>query len=160
MNNKLNGRIALVPLLAILLLCGCTHLISEKSRMQADHSIIFESMRENPDAYKGKFVVLGGLVTGIKRVSEGFQIEVIEYRLDSEEMPDTSGRSGGRFLVILPPDTGPATFRPGMLVSMAGEVVGKVIKPLEGTEYTYPVLVAREIHIIVLPSGRSPMGGY
>jgi outer membrane lipoprotein len=150
----------LILLLSLLLLSGCTHIISEKSRMQADHSVTFRSLQENPDAFKGKFVILGGLITGIRQVPEGFQLEVLEYRLDSEEMPDTSARSDGRFLVILPPDVGPATFRPGMLISVAGEVAGKAVKPLEHTEYTYPVLVVKEIHIIGVPPGRYPMGGY
>lgn len=150
----------LVLLFPLLLLSGCAHIISEKSLALADRSITFGSLRTNPDAYKGKFVILGGLVTGIKRVPEGFQLEVVEYRLDSEEMPDTSANSGGRFLVILPPDVGPATFKPGMLVSMGGEVVGKAVKPLEGVEYTYPVLVVKEIHILGIPPGRRPVGGY
>jgi outer membrane lipoprotein len=149
-----------IMVLTLLLLSGCTHLISEKSRMQADHSVTFRSLQENPDAFKGKFILLGGLITGIKQVPEGYQLEVIEYRLDSEEMPDTSARSDGRFLVIIPPDVGPATFRPGMLISVAGEVAGKTVKPLEHTEYTYPVLVVKEIHIIVVPPGRYPVGGY
>lgn len=66
-------------LLPFLFLSGCAHIISEKSRLQADRSITFAGLRENPDAYKGKFVILGGLITGVKQVPEGFQLEVIEY---------------------------------------------------------------------------------
>lgn len=75
-------------------------------------------------------------------------------------MPVTSARPGGRFLVILPPDVGPSTFKPGLLVSLAGEVVGKAVKPLDQAEYTYPVLVVREIHIFGIPPGRRHTGGY
>jgi outer membrane lipoprotein len=149
-------------LMFLLLLClaGCTHIISDKSLERADRSIRFSELQHDPDAFRGKFVILGGLVTGIRQSKEGVQLEVIEYPLDMEEMPDTSSVSGGRFLVNLPPDVGYATFKPGVLVTMAGEVAGKVVKPLESVEYTYPILVVKEIHIIVRPSGGYYRGGY
>lgn len=155
-------RTPLILALSLLVcLVGCTHIISDKSLERADRSIRFDELRHDPDAFRGKFVILGGLITGIRQDKEGVQLEVIEYPLDSEEMPDASSRSGGRFLVTLPPDVGYATFKPGILVTMAGEVVGKVVKPLENVEYTYPVLVVKEIHIIATrPSGGYYRGGY
>lgn len=146
--------------LVLFCLAGCTHIISDKSLTRADRSIRFSELRHDPDAFRGKFVILGGLITGIRQNKERVQLEVIEYPLDIEEMPDPSSKSGGRFLVNLPPDVGYATFKPGILVTMAGEVAGKVIKPLENVEYTYPVLVVTEIHIIVRPSPGYYRGGY
>ena len=140
-------------LLLLLCLSGCTHIISDKSLTLADRSISFGELRKDPDAYRGKFIILGGLITGIRQNKEGVQLEVIEYPLDSEEMPDTSAVPGGPFLVNLPPDVGYATFKPGLVVTMAGEVVGKAVRPLEKAEYIYPVLVVKEIHIIVRPQG-------
>ncbi len=150
----------MLAFLLLLFFTGCTHIISDKSLERADRSIRFGELQHDPDAFRGKFVILGGGVTAIRQYKEGVQLEVIEYPLDSEEMPDPSSRSGGRFLVNLPPDVGYATFKPGILVTMAGEVAGKVIKPLSNVEYTYPVLVVKEIHIIVRPSGGYYRGGY
>ncbi|HEY6871739.1 MAG TPA: Slp family lipoprotein [Geobacteraceae bacterium] len=146
--------ILVLPLL--LFLSGCAHIISDTSLDRADRSIEFGELRKNPDAFRGKFVILGGLITGVRQVREGVQLEVVEYPLDSEEMPDTSSGSGGRFLVVFPPDVGYATFKPGVLVTMAGEVAGKAVKPLENVAYTYPVLVVKEIHIVIRP----PAGDY
>jgi outer membrane lipoprotein len=140
--------ILLLPLL--LLVAGCTHIISGASRDRADRSIGFGELRKNPDAYRGKFIILGGAVTAVRQVSEGVELEVMEYPLDSEEMPDISSGPGGEFLVILPPG-GYATFKPGVLVTMAGEVAGKVVKPLNNAPYSYPVLVVKEIHIVIRP---------
>jgi outer membrane lipoprotein len=140
-----------IPLL--LLIAGCTHIISEKSREQADRSVKFSDVRHDPDAYRGKFVILGGVITGVRQNKEGVQLEVIQYPLDNEEMPDISAQSGGPFLVDLPSHVGYAMFKRGMVVTMAGEVKGKAVEPLGNAEYTYPVLVVREIHIIVRPQG-------
>lgn len=151
---------AILALLFMLLLAACTHLISDKSLERADRSVKFGDLRKDPDAFRGKFIILGGLVTSVRQNREGVQLEVVEYPLDSEEMPDVTGESGGRFLVNLPPDVGYATFKPGVLVTMAGEVVGKEVRSLDKMEYAYPVLVVKEIHIIVQPSGGYYRGGY
>jgi outer membrane lipoprotein len=144
----------------LLFLAGCTHIISDASLGRADRSIEFGALRKAPDDFRGKFVILGGLVTAVRQTGEGVQLEVVEYPLDIEEMPDSSAGSGGRFLVNLPPDVGYATFKPGVLVTMAGEVVGTAVKPLDNVAYTYPVLVVKEIHIIAPPPQRRPYGGY
>jgi len=154
-------RMPLVLALTLaLFLTGCTHIISDKSLDRADRSVAFEALRKDPDAFKGKFVILGGLVVAVRQTPEGAQLEIVEHPLDSEERPDDSAGSGGRFLVYLPTDSGYGTFKPGVLVSLAGEVVGKAVKPLDNVEYTYPVLVVKEVHVIVSPPGMRPYGGY
>ena len=152
--------ITILTLPLLLLLAACTHLISEKSLDRADRSVSFAELRKNPDAFRGKFVILGGLVTAVRQNREGVQLEVVEYPVDSEEMPEVTAESGGRFLVNLPPNLGYATFKPGVLVTMAGEVVGKEVRSLDKMEYSYPVLVVKEIHIIVQPPGGYYRGGY
>ena len=148
-----------VVALSMLLLAGCAHIISDKSRAMADRSVTFSQLKVNPDSLRGKFVILGGAVTGVLQLKEGVRLEVIQYPLDMEEIPDNSSDSGGRFLVDLPPDVGYSTFKPGMLVTMAGEVAGKMVKPLDKADYTYPVIVVKEIHMVV-PSRPSYRTGY
>jgi outer membrane lipoprotein len=151
------GKPLILALSLLLFLTGCTHIISEKSLERADPTVTFGKLRENPDDYRGKFVILGGAIVGVTHTREGRQLEVVQYPLDSTEMPDTTSDSEGRFLVILPHERGYVAFNPGMLVTMAGEVVGKVVKPLAGAEYVYPAIVVREIHIIVThPAYRYP----
>ena len=142
-------KLFVMALSLIFLLAGCFHIISDKSRALADRSVTFSQLRENPDSFRGRFVILGGAVTGIRQSKEGVRLEVVEYPLDIEDMPDTSSDSRGRFLVDLPPDVGYATFKPGMLVTMAGAVAGKYVKPLDKADYTYPVIVVKEIHLVV-----------
>lgn len=134
-----------------LLMTGCTHWISEQSRVVADRTVTFGHLRENPDLYRGKLVLVGGIVAAVARTGEGTQLDVIEYRLDSRELPDQVVPSRGRFLATTPEFLDPATFKPGALVSMMGEVAGKKVQLLGSAEYTYPVIAIKEIHAIELP---------
>jgi outer membrane lipoprotein len=134
--------------IAMLLLCtGCTHYISEQSRALADRSITFGMLRADPDAYRGKFVMLGGTVAAVTRTREGTQLEVVQYNVDSRELPDVVTPSGGRFLATTSEVLDPATYKPGALVTMMGEVAGKKV-PLQEVLYTYPVIAIKEIRVL------------
>ena len=129
--------IAVLPL--VFLVVGCAHQISNNSRALADRTITFAKLRENPDAYRGKFVVLGGVIAAVKDVQEGTQLEVVQHELDSRETPDETTISGGRFLAITPDILGISKCMPGTVVSLAGEIAGKKNQTLQGADYTYPV---------------------
>jgi len=153
----------ILGLVGLFLLCGCTHIISEKSLALADPGITFSRIRENPDSFRGKFVILGGSIVDVRHGREAVQLEVVQYPLDSMEMPETTSESEGRFMVSLPQEHASVLFRPGMVVTMAGEVAGRMSKPLNGGDYIYPVIVVREIHIIAqsaVPYRRGYYGRY
>ena len=138
--------IAVLPM--VFLVTGCAHQISENSRALADRTIAFAKLRENPDAYRGKYIVLGGVIAAVKDVQEGTQLEVVQYELDSREMPDETSVSGGRFLAITPDILEISKCRPGTVVSLAGEIAGKKTQTLQGTEYSYPIVNIRELHFV------------
>jgi outer membrane lipoprotein len=137
--------LVLLPTL-LLFLAGCAHDFSDKSLALVDRTISFGTLRENPDAYRGKFVFLGGSVANVTPVPEGTLLEVAQYRLDSRGMPDQTAGTGGRFLATTPEFLDTATCKPGALVSMVGEVTGKKVQPLKGEAYTYPVIAVKELH--------------
>lgn len=137
----------LLPLM--LLISGCAHWISEPSRVVADRTITLSQLRENPDAYRGKLVLVGGTVAAVMHTGEGTRLEVVEYRLDSRELPDQVVPSRGRFLATTPEILDQARYKPGALVTMMGEVVGKKVQHPGGAEY--PVIAIREIRAIELP---------
>jgi outer membrane lipoprotein len=138
--------IYLLPL--AFLITSCTHWIGAQSRALADRGITFSQLREDPDAFRGKLVLLGGVVVAATQTAEGTSLEVVEHRLDSRELPDQVMPSRGRFLATTPDRLDPAEYKKGALVSMMGEVAGKKVEQQDGTEYTYPVIAVREIHAI------------
>ncbi len=141
-------RISAAALLIIL--AGCAHNISAPSRALVDRSVTFRQLIENPYAYHGKMIMLGGTVAAVEHTREGTRLEVIEHRLDSRELPDESVSSRGRFLATTPESLDSAKFEPGTLVTMAGEVVGQKSEKRQGVVYTYPLIAIREIHDIVI----------
>lgn len=155
MNTLVEGITMGKPLIFLLpllfLVSGCAHWLSDQSRALADRTITFGQLRENPDAWLGKFVLLGGTVAAVKRNAEGTMLEIVEYRLDSRELPDVVVPSRGRFLATTSESLDPAHFKPGALVSMMGEVRGAKVQPLAGVAYTYPVIAIKEIRAIELP---------
>ena len=144
-----NPFICLLPV--ALLIAGCSHWISEQSRALADRTVTYSHLRENPEAYRGKFVLLGGIVAAVTHTDEGTRLEVVEHRLDSRELPDQVVPSRGRFLATTPESLDPAKYKPGALVSMMGEMTGKELQLQGGAEYAYPVIAIREIRAIELP---------
>lgn len=139
-------------ILPFLLVGGCAHNLSERSLALADRTITFGKLRENPDAYRGKFVILGGVIKAITHTPQGTQLEVEQYGLDSREMPDEASGSGGRFLAMAPEKLTGSVCGTGLLVSMAGEVAGKKIMFREGEEHVYPVIAIKELRIIRTPN--------
>jgi outer membrane lipoprotein len=141
--------VMLLPLL--LLVGGCAHNLSKRSLALADRSITFGKLRENPDAYRGKFVILGGVIKAISHTPQGTRLEVVQYGLNGREMPDEASGSGGRFLALAPEKLPESVCGTGLLVSMAGEVVGKKVLFREGEEYVYPVIAVKELRIVRTP---------
>ncbi|AJE03070.1 Slp family lipoprotein [Geobacter pickeringii] len=134
-------------LLTLTALAGCAHVISDESRRLVDPGITFSMLKEKPDSYTGKYVMLGGVIAGIKNTKEGSQLEVMQVRLDDSGMPEDTFRTEGRFLATTDRFLDSMIFKPGRLVTAVGEVRGKKTVPLDEVDYTYPVIAIREIHV-------------
>jgi outer membrane lipoprotein len=90
----------------------------------ADRRVVFGHLSETPDAYRGKYVMLGGTAAAVKRGKDGTQLEVIQHDVDSRNLPDESIASGGRFLATTPASLDPERYKPGTLVTLVGKVTG------------------------------------
>jgi outer membrane lipoprotein len=128
-------------------LSGCAPVISDQSLRLVDRGITFRELRQDPQRHIGRYLLLGGAIVAVRNTSEGGELEVAQLRIDERgEITDT-GSSGGRFLAASSAFLDPALYKPGLLVTLVGEVQGKRIRPLGELEYTYPVLAIREIHL-------------
>lgn len=145
-------RKSLVIVLPLMLLStGCTHLISEQSRGLADRTVTFGQLQDNPEAYRGKLVLLGGIIAAVTQAKGGTWFDIEEHRLDGLELPDAVTPSRGRFLAFYPGELDLSRYEPEALVTMMGEVTGKETRTLGWAEFTYPVIAIKEIQVIELP---------
>jgi outer membrane lipoprotein len=129
------------------LLSGCAHAISQELREQTDKELTAEMLFKNPEAYKGKTVILGGIIISTRNSEEGTHIEVLQTPLDSRGRPKDTDYSYGRFIFFYEEYLDAAIFSKGKAVTVGGKVFGKTTRPLGDIEYTYPLIYAREVHI-------------
>ena len=126
---------------------SCAPVISKGLRGQVDKEIRFEEVIQDPDAYQGKIVLWGGVIIGAKNQRDGTLIEILRTTTDMRGRPKDLDRSQGRFLALYDGYLDVAIYAQGREVTVAGEIMGKRILPLDEIEYTYPVISVKEIHL-------------
>lgn len=132
----------------LLLVSGCSHIVSEGLRNQVDKGIPVELIFKEPDAYKGQIVILGGLIAGVRNTNEGTYIEAVEKQLDNRGRPEYTDRTQGRFIILYDGFLDTAVYSTGRYITVAGEVIGKKIQPLGEINYSYLFVKSRELHLV------------
>jgi outer membrane lipoprotein len=100
---------------------GCAGPVHRSIRQpELTHPSLAE-VREDPNAFQGKGVVLGGTVLDVRSAPDGTLLLVLEKPLDSVQRPKAAAASRGRFLARLPADSDPGSLGPGASVTLRGE---------------------------------------
>jgi outer membrane lipoprotein len=139
------GLLSLI--LLILLTSGCAHVVSKELRDRAEKEIAPVNLMKDPDAYKGRIVILGGVIASSINTKEGTYIEVVQKPLDYRGMPEDTDISHGRFIVLYEGYLDTAIYSRGREVTVAGEVMGKKIRPLGQIQYQYLLIKSKELHL-------------
>jgi len=138
----------IVPIAGFLmLLSACAPVISQTTMSTVDNSISFPALQQSPDAYKGSVVLLGGQIISTTVKANETWVEVLQKPLDYDQKPSDADQSFGRFLVRFQGFLDPAIYASGRKLTVAGQVEGKVVRPLKEINYAYPVLAAREHYL-------------
>jgi outer membrane lipoprotein len=124
------------------LLGGCATSELPASVLENTEKVAFPQLAQNPSAFEGRRIVLGGEVIRAKRLADRTEIEVLELPLDSTDAPTRNRTaSQGRFLAYQTKDfLDPAILPPGTRVTIVGEGKGALRKQIDEAEYTYPVM--------------------
>lgn len=130
-----------------LMLTGCTTIISEGSRKLVDTDADFAQLKGSPERYIGKHVMLGGRIASVKNSMEGSQIEIVQFDLTSSGRPEETFISNGRFLAKSSDYLDSMIFKRGMLITLVGEIKGKIIQRLDDMDYPYLVVSLREWYL-------------
>lgn len=132
----------------LVLLSGCVHVISKDLRIKSDPSLTLNRSRQNPEAFKGKWVVWGGeIIETVAQKDATTQIEVYQRPLGWRGEPRETYPSEGRFLVLYDKYLDPYIFRRGKKITVAGEILGEKIKPLGEMDYRYPMVSSKQIYL-------------
>jgi len=150
----------------LFLLSGCTADLVLPSSLdrQLDHTVTFVMLREQPDAYRGRLIALGGKVLNANRLKDRTEIEVLHLPLNNAHLPRASlTETQGRFLAFQKEFLDPALFPDGTRVTLVGEIIGTTVKALGEMAYSYPTIEIKYLKIweVVRPyswPGRHPWG--
>ncbi len=139
--------ISCIAFALFLLVSGCAPVISKELRTQVAREITFREVIQDPDVYKGKLVLLGGVIIGAKNLKEGTLIEVLQKPADRQGRPRDVDQSEGRFMALYEGYLDAAIYSEGREVTVAGEVKGKRVLPLGEIEYVYPLISIKELYL-------------
>lgn len=139
---------AYVLLLLPLLVTACAHQgVSKEALRLADRSITYQSLRENPEQLAGTYVHLGGTIAAVRNTETGGELEIVDLPLDGSGKPGERSGSGGRFLARDNRFLDPMVYKPGLTISLVGEVQEQKMAMLDNVEYRYPVVRIKELYV-------------
>ncbi len=114
---------------------------------QVDPGVSLLKVQRDAQPYLGKTVLWGGVIIHSQVQQNTTLITVRQTDLDYEKRPTHLDRSTGRFLIRYPGFLDPAIYKEGREITVIGEVAGREVFPLDHTQYTYPVIQAKETHL-------------
>ena len=129
------------------LLAGCAPVISQEVLEEVNQALSFEQLLKDPEAYRGKTVLLGGNIIKTQNLPDRTLIVVLQRPLGFRKKPTGEDVSKGRFIVYVPGFLDPAIYRPNRKITVVGSVVGKEVRPLGKIEYSYPVIEKRGLYL-------------
>ncbi|WP_455379245.1 Slp family lipoprotein [Petrachloros mirabilis] len=134
----------LVAMMSGILLGSCAGVpvVPPDLKEKVDRSLTFQQVKASPSSFKGRFIVVGGMVLSAKPVKEGgTRIEVLQLPLDDSDEPlERLTESKGRFLAQHKEFIDPATIPFGTRVTFVGEVSGAMTLQMDEINYEYPTL--------------------
>lgn len=137
----------LITLMSMVILTGCAHVISKETLKETDENVTFKELRKDPSVYRGRLILLGGVVVRAINEKNGTLLEVYQTKLESGGKPIDLDRSEGRFMALYKGFLDGEIYRKGREVTIAGTVEGEKTMRLGEIHYKYPYLTVKEIHL-------------
>lgn len=141
-----------VLLVGLLLGTGCawTNTVPDKFVRQAEPGVTLTSLAGRPDAYKGKVVILGGVIVEEKRAGGHVWLWIRNRPLDEDHEPHRDASrtesESGHYWVMVDPQGLPKDYRIWARLTVVGRVsdmaIPKFDAPSDGRKGSEPILGA------------------
>lgn len=113
---------------------------------EIDATVSFSDLKRAPSEFIGRTVMIGGTVIRAKRTEAETEVEVLQLPTEKDgPLSDDRLRSEGRFLAVRGAFLDPASLPQGTPITVIGTVKGETTRPLDESDYTYPILEVRHI---------------
>lgn len=133
---------------------GCSHVLPPEALGLIEPGLDLVQVRENPSAYVGKTLLLGGKIVKTEAEQSGTVFEVLSYSVNRWGEPQEPDETAGRFLAKAQGFYDPDIYQPGRFLTMTATVVGEEFRPLKDYQYHYPVLRIDSLYL--WPKGYDP----
>ncbi len=150
----------LISVVLLLSMASCAPVISKHVREQVRPDISFKEVLNNPEAYQGHMILLGGTIIETENIKEGTLLEVLQHPLGFRDRPKDMDESEGRFLALDNRYLDVNIYAKGRSITIAGEIQGKKTLPLGKTAYTYPMIHIQEMYLWPIPGDYAPYRFY
>ena len=128
-------------LIAVATLSGCGSVISKSALMGVDRNATFDMVQKEPARFSGANILWGGVILSTQNLESATEIEVLETRLDYNDLPEFDySSSRGRFIITADRYLDTNIYKEGKGVTVAGKVMGVSTRKIGKMDYTYPVV--------------------
>jgi len=137
-------------ILLTLILSSCAPVLSQEIMRAAAIDVPLSDIRKNPDFYKGKLFLLGGVIVSTRFTERGSLIEAVSVPVDSRGYLRGIELAEGRFKAVFPKERGlldPIIYRRGREITLAVELIETHKGKIDELEYTYPVFEIKELYL-------------
>ena len=141
-----------VLICSLVSLGGCASVVPRELRKEIDPSLSFQELKENPDLYRGRKVLLGGQVVKTENFQEETRLQILQKPLGGGDIPLETDASEGRFLVDYKGYLDPAIYRSGRSVTVVGEVTGEESILVGEAEFHAPIIASQFLYLWSEPS--------
>jgi outer membrane lipoprotein len=152
--NSMNSSIRAFVLAPLLLFCAsaCAQrdVIPQRLEDRLDRDLRFAEVQRQPDAYRGKLMLVGGKVMSVKPVKDGTRIELLEMPLSPDLLPDVTRQGANSRFVVMDLDkkiSDPAVLENNELITIVGEVLGSDIVTIDEHTQQVPKFAIRHVTV-------------
>jgi outer membrane lipoprotein len=140
MRGRIRSWALCSSLLFLLGLFGCLGVFPKETMRGCDVDVSLPLLTLYPERYKGRKVLLGGVILTTRHLKGETVIEVLQKPLNWRDAPKDVDQSEGRFLVVSAGFLDDAIYRRGRMITVVGEVLGIRSQILGEIDYLYPLI--------------------
>jgi outer membrane lipoprotein len=139
-------------LLATILIVSvaCTQVLRKDLMETGIRDVPFDNLLKNPETFKGKLYILGGIVINTKGTEGGSMVEALYVSVDSRGYFTDAQTYSQRYLAFYPGKKGfldPVVYKKESSITLAGVFKGIEKGKVDNAEYTYPLFEIEQIYL-------------
>lgn len=141
----------LVLFCTLMLLQSCATPVIKSDLMQKAAILVpWSDMGNNPDAYRAKLYVLGGIIVSSRLTETGSLVEAAYVPVDANGYLLDINNPGGRFMAFYPKAKGildPLVYRKGRMMTLVAEFVELRQGKIDEMSYTFPFFEIVDLYL-------------